>query len=357
MLASAIFVLLQVAAFDGTVSDAAAPVETVTAKSAVLAKVIKREAPDYPRGELMKGKEAWVHVTYCIDESGETRNISILDSVGGPRFEKAAIEAVEQWQFEPALMGGEPSWQSRNQAYISFAISQSDRGADRKFVWHFKKLGKLIEEEKLEEADELFWLVHDTFDLSLYEVSKLWAQRVRFESLTGDLQKLAVALHRATASDGQWIDKKSYIQLLRLRVEVEAMIGQYKAAIEAFEELTEVAGGDSEEANSTRPVIERLNELIASDAVLKIEAKVGSSGDCINCNSSWNFSPVRRVFTLSNISGNLTSMDIRCDHKRYEFEVSDDVEWDIPDALGSCNVSVYGDPGATFDVLLPPDPV
>src|SRR5690606_28472189 len=154
MLASAIFVLLQVAAFDGTVSDAAAPVETVTTKSAVLAKVIKREAPDYPRGELMKGKEAWVHVTYCIDESGETRNISILDSVGGPRFEKAAIEAVEQWQFEPALMGGEPSWQSRNQAYISFAISQSDRGADSKFVWHFKKLGKLIEEEKLEEADE-----------------------------------------------------------------------------------------------------------------------------------------------------------------------------------------------------------
>ena len=47
----------------------------------------------------------------------------------------------------------------------------------------------------------------------------------------------------------------------------------------------------------------------------------------------------------------------RCDRKRFEFEVSDDVEWDIPEALGSCNVSVYGDPGVTFDVFLPPDSI
>jgi hypothetical protein len=52
--------------------------------------------------------------------------------------------------------------------------------------------------------------------------------------------------------------------------------------------------------------------------------------------------------------GNLTSIEIRCEHKRFEFEVSDDVEWNIPDTLGNCNVSVYGHPDATFDVLMPP---
>jgi tetratricopeptide (TPR) repeat protein len=253
-------------------------------------------------------------------------------------------------------MGGEPSWQSRNQAYINFALSVDKRGAGTKFARQFRKLGKLIDEKKLEEADELFWRVYDTYDLSLYEMSKLWAQRVRFESLTGDLQKLDVALHRANASDGQWIDKRSYIELLMLRVQVEALIGQYKAAIEAFEELTDVAGKNSEEAKSARPIIEKLTELIGSDQVLRIEAKVGTNGECINCNNSWNFSPVRRVFALSNISGKLTSMEIRCDHKRFEFKVSDDVEWNIPDKLGSCNVTIYGDPGATFDVLMPPFP-
>jgi tetratricopeptide (TPR) repeat protein len=253
-------------------------------------------------------------------------------------------------------MGGEPSWQSRNQAYINFALSVDKRGAGTKFARQFRKLGKLIDEKKLEEADELFWRVYDTYDLSLYEMSKLWAQRVRIESLKGDLQELDVALHRATASDGQWIDKRSYIELLMLRVQVEALIGQYKAAIEAFEELTDVAGKNSEEAKSARPIIEKLTELIGSDQVLRIEAKVGTNGECINCNNSWNFSPVRRVFALSNISGKLTSMEIRCDHKRFEFKVSDDVEWNIPDKLGSCNVTIYGDPGATFDVLMPPFP-
>jgi TonB family protein len=358
MLTSIIVVLLQAAALDGTANNASDPIETVTAsaKSAVLAKVIKQAPPTYPRAGLEKRREAWVHVTYCIDESGATQNVSILDSVGGPKFEQAAIDAVDQWEFEPALMGGQPSWQSRNQAYISFALEQSKRGASTKFGRQFRKLGKLIDEKKLGEADELFWHVHDTYDLSLYEMSKLWAQRVRFESLTGDLQKLDVALHRATASNGQWIDKGSYIELLMLRVQIEAIIGQYNAAIEAFEELSDVAGENSEEAQSARPVIEKLTQLIGSDKVLRIEAKVGTSGECINCNNSWNFSPVRRVFLLSNISGKLTSMEIRCDRKRFEFKVSDDVEWNMPDALGSCNVTIYGDPGATFDVLMPPTP-
>lgn len=358
MLTSTIFLLLLGAAPAGDAGIAADPIETVkeSSKIAVLASAITRTPPRYPRAELRKGKEAWVHVTYCIDESGRTQNVSILDSVGGPEFEQAAIDAVDQWEFTPALVDGEPSWQSRNQSYISFAVSNNKKAASIGFIKQFRKLGRLITEKKFEEADELFWRVHDTYDLSLYEVSKLWALRVRFEVLAGDLQKLDLALHRATASDGQWIDKKSYIELLVLRVKVEATIGQYKAAIEAFEELTDVAGENSEEAKSVRSIIEKLIELIGSDQVLRIEANVRTKDECINCNSSWNFSPVRRVFALSNISGKLTSLEIRCDHKRFESRVSDDIEWNIPDDLGSCKVTIYGDPGTTFDVLMPPSP-
>jgi TonB family protein len=104
MLTSTIILLLQAAALDGVASNAADPIETVrvSATTAVLARTIKQTPPKYPHTELMRGKEAWVHVTYCIDESGETQNISILDSVGGPEFEQAAIDAVDQWEFEPA---------------------------------------------------------------------------------------------------------------------------------------------------------------------------------------------------------------------------------------------------------------
>jgi TonB family protein len=356
MLTSTKIVLLLAAALQGTADNVADPIEAVTAssKTVVVAKAIDKMPPIYPQAALFRGKEAWVHVTYCIDESGETQNVSILDSVGGPEFERAAIDAVDEWEFEPALMDGNPSWQSHNDVYMNFAISNNPKGASSSFIKQFKKLGKLIDEKKLDEADELFWHVHDTYDLSLYELSKLWAQRVRFEILAGDMQKVDLALHRATASDGKWIERKSYINLLMIRVQVEVIIGQYQAAIEAFEELTDVAGEKSKEAKAARPIIEKLTEMIGSDQILRIEAKVITNDQCTNCNSSWDFSPVRRVFALNNISGELTSIEIRCDHKRFESKVSDNVQWNIPDHYGSCRVTIFGDPGTTFDVLMPP---
>jgi hypothetical protein len=65
----------------------------------------------------------------------------------------------------------------------------------------------------------------EKIDFSLYELSKLWAQRVRYETISGDMYMLDMALHRATASKGQWIEKKSYIRLLELRVRAELKIG------------------------------------------------------------------------------------------------------------------------------------
>ena len=170
MKSSTIFFLWLVAAQAATQSgEVQEALDTVadSSRQMVLAKQIERSAPIYPRNELRKGKQAWVHITYCIDESGSTQNVSVLDSIGGPRFDKAAVETVQRWKFEPALINGEPSWQSRNNIYVSFAIIRANTGASRKFARQFRKLGKLIDQKKLQEADELFWRVYETYDLSL----------------------------------------------------------------------------------------------------------------------------------------------------------------------------------------------
>ncbi len=326
-----------------------------SAKQYVPARVIERKPPRYPRHELSRGYEAWVHVAYCIDEAGQTRNISVLDSVGGPRFDQAAIHSVENWKFEPALVAGSPTWQSRNQAYITFALKDKHRAADRKFVKTYRKLGKLLDEEKLEEADELFRKVHETYNLSLYELSKLWAQRVRYEALTGDMHGLNRALYRATASNGEWIEKKDYHRLLNLSAQVEVQLGKYHAANETFEELVESAGEDSEEVTSLQPIMARLNSVIHSDKPFRIEAAVAARDDCESCSSRWSFTPVHNTFALMDISGTLTSVEMRCDHKRFESSVSEKVEWTIPESWGSCHVSFRGDPGTTFAVVsIPP---
>ena len=313
---------------------------------------IEKFAPKYPTIELREGNEAWVHITYCIDESGSPQNISVLDSVGGSRFDKAAINTVKRWKYEPALIDGKPSWQSRNQVYVSFAIEGDNKGAGRKFIGQFRKLGKLIEEDKMQEADELFLRIYETYDLSLYELSKLWAQRVRYEVAVGDKYKLDMALHRATASSGAWIDQESYVQLLSLRVIVELQIGQYHAAFQAFDELIDAVGNDSEEVLALQPTVDKLKVIIDSDEVIKINAEVRTKDDCNYCNNSWHFTPVRNDFTFINVVGKLESIEMRCDHKRFESDVSDLVEWHIPENWGTCHIQVYGDPGTTFDLVL-----
>ena len=331
-------------------------IDAVVESSRILisAKQIERTAPKYPQFELRKGNQAWVRIAYCIDESGLTQNVSVLDSVGSVSFDNAAIETVKRWKFEPALIDGEPSWQSRNQTLISFAIEEENTGATRRFASQFRKIGKLLDQNDLEEADKLFWHVYESYNLSLYELSKLWAQRVRHESLSGDMSMLDMALHRATASKGQWIEKEGYIRLLELRVRVELKIGQYHAAMRAYRELVKATGEDAEEVLVLKPTMKKLRDMIKGDQILKIDAEVRTKNECNICDDSWAFTPVRNDFSLTNITGTLESIEMRCDHKRFESAVSDQVEWHIPESWGTCHVQVYGQPGTTFDVLMLP---
>jgi len=336
--------------------EATKAVEAViaSAQRTVAAKPLVRTAPSYPTLELNKGREAWVHVAYCVDETGAIQNVSILDSVGNERFDKAAIDTVRQWKYEPALQNGEPVWQSRNNVFISFAIEGGEPGASRQFVRSFRKLGRLLDEGKLEEADELFWTMYQTFELNLYELAKLWSQRVRYESKIGDLYKLDLALNRATASHGEWIDKQSYIHLLGVLARVELSLGKYHEARLSYDELIAQAGEGAKDVLELRPTFEKLQLMIDSDDVLQLTAEVRANGDCAYCKDSWHFTPVRNDFSLSNIKGTLKSIDMRCDNKQFESDAVELVEWHIPDSWGTCQIHVYGEPGTTFDVLMLP---
>lgn len=358
MMSTTIIFLWLAALSDPQASAAQEALDTVSdsSRQLVSAKQIKRNAPIYPRRELRKGKQAWVHITYCIDESGSTQNVSVLSSVGGPRFDRAAVEAIKRWKFEPALIDGERSWQSRNETYITFSIEGGNTGASRKFVNLYRKIDRLIDQKNLQKADKLFRHLFETDDLSLYELSKLWALRVRYEGAGGDtdMYKLDRALHRATASKGEWIDKASYVRLLKLRVQIEMVLGKYHAANQSFRELVKATGEDAEEVLALKPMMEKLRDRIDSDNILKINAEVRTRDECNNCKNSWYFTPVRNDFALANISGNLESIEMRCDHKRFESAVSDLVEWHIPVEWGTCYIQIYGDLGTTFDVLLLP---
>jgi TonB family protein len=326
-----------------------------SAQSFVPAAVIDRSAPVYPGTELIRGREAWVEVDFCIDESGNPQNIVVLDGTGSEEFERAAVKAVRKWRFEPARADGKPTWQSNNQHLIRFAIDQNLRASSQRTKRQYHKLRNLIDNGDLQEADKLFRQLIDSDQLNLYETAKFWVQRVRYEAKVGDFPRMDLALHRATASGGEWIDKPSYRELLALRVKVALKIADYTGALSAYRKLTDVSGEDSPPVAELQPIVEELRTLVASDAVLGTPAEIRAKGGCYGCDDSYFFTPVRRQIALSDIAGDLRSLSIRCDNRRLESEISEDVEWHMPESWGTCSVQIYGEPGTTFTIRTLPD--
>jgi periplasmic protein TonB len=60
--------------------------------------------PIYPPDALAAKVQGVVVMEATIDAAGHVRDARVLR--GHPQLDKAAVEAVRQWQFEPTMMNG-----------------------------------------------------------------------------------------------------------------------------------------------------------------------------------------------------------------------------------------------------------
>jgi protein TonB len=83
---------------------ASAPVKV--GGSVQMAKLIRRVIPEYPALARAARISGVVHLLGTIGKDGTIRNLRLVD--GHPMLARAAVEAVEQWVYEPTLLNGEP---------------------------------------------------------------------------------------------------------------------------------------------------------------------------------------------------------------------------------------------------------
>ena len=65
-------------------------------------------SPKYPRSAMRRGITGYVDVRMTIARDGSVYDIEVLDAKPETVFNEAALEAVQQWQFEPVLEGNVP---------------------------------------------------------------------------------------------------------------------------------------------------------------------------------------------------------------------------------------------------------
>jgi protein TonB len=82
-------------------ATAAAPTGRTT--DAVLTKGV---APRYPTAAVRARQNGWVVVSFTVDKDGKTSNVKVVDAQPRRIFDRAAVDAVEQYQFTPAMKNG-----------------------------------------------------------------------------------------------------------------------------------------------------------------------------------------------------------------------------------------------------------
>jgi protein TonB len=66
-------------------------------------KVISYVAPVYPNRALDRGVQGWVDIEFTVGTDGTTHDVTITDASHETYFRREAVEAVEQWRFEPRV--------------------------------------------------------------------------------------------------------------------------------------------------------------------------------------------------------------------------------------------------------------
>lgn len=71
--------------------------------------VTRQVPPRYPQEAARAGTQGWVDVEFMVTSQGTVVDAKVLDSQPRRLFDRAALEAVRQWRFQPALRAGVPT--------------------------------------------------------------------------------------------------------------------------------------------------------------------------------------------------------------------------------------------------------
>lgn len=84
---------------------------------------LARVQPEYPAAAYRERAEGTVLLGVTVDASGRPAQVDVVERSGSRELDRAAVEAVRQWTFAPAIRGGRPA-EARVEIPVTFRLEQ-----------------------------------------------------------------------------------------------------------------------------------------------------------------------------------------------------------------------------------------
>ena len=81
-----------------------------------------RIQPDYPVGARQRGIEGWVDVQFTVAPDGSVRNPIVLSAEPPEIFDRAALQAIKGWKYNPKIEDGKPVERADLRVRIRFEL-------------------------------------------------------------------------------------------------------------------------------------------------------------------------------------------------------------------------------------------
>lgn len=319
----------------------AAPTQELHLATVTKATPVERKKPRYPKSVALRGGEGWVKLSFIVNEDGSVSSPIVEDSSGQRAFERESLRAIKKWRYQPAVSNGQTIKQCKNSVMMSFRLSDSPQGASRRFIFSYREITELLNNNELNIAKEKIDKLAERKRWNMYEEAYYNLLKSHYYQLTKQPEQQLRALKGIIWHGRKALEKDAYAQSLTKSVILQAQLQQFKGALRDFDTLQNMEDQERFIA-AVAPTVDKIKAIVADpDKILFTDGKV-------NERASWTHQLLRNAFTLSDINGKLHNLEVRCDNQFSSFAIEEQVQWTIPKSWGECSVVVFGEPNSQF---------
>ena len=328
-------------------SQAAANGSSPLADQTVEPVVKRRSPPRYPMNAANEGVEGWVLVDFYVEPNGKVSSFTALDGAPTGVFEKSTAQALKRWRYKPALLNGQPVRQRRS-LIMSFELEGTR--VSHAFRAALVKAQEAIDKSDLVAARRHIEILAAAFNGSIQEIDAFEAVTGKYYIATKEYDRAIFHFERATRHVSQSREKSSTPDLVRMLFELKMYRGQLSSALNTFEVLKESGALVNEDLAHTKAL--EAKALLDGQESLAVQGlMLGSCFKCGDGESLWMYPLTRSRFSIDQVHGTITTLNLACDYHEQEFDYEPGSSRTLAEDWGDCEIQVRGSTDTTFRLV------